>query len=239
MSFIKVPYLPKGNVRVAVGDIKIEGVKIIKPYKIDSLPKSMQHHADLSFCYLGEGIGVCSPEAYEYYKKELEFTSLKLIKGEKSVGSNYPCDAAYNIAIVGKRIFCRMDICDKVLLEKAKSMGYEIINIKQGYAKCSVCPVDEKSAISADMSFYKAATAQGLDVLLITNDNICLEGFENGFFGGCSYMAQKGVLSVKGDLKFLLQHSEIEEFLKKRKMSIKNGSGKVFDFGSFIPITEE
>ena len=118
-------------------------------------------------------------------------------------------------------------------------MGYSITNIKQGYAKCSVCPVDEKSAISADMSFYKAAVRDGLDVLLITNDNIRLEGFDNGFFGGCAYMVQSDALGAKGDLRTLPQYEKIEEFLNKRGIAVEKGNGTVIDFGSFIPIAEE
>ncbi len=239
MGFIKIPYLPQKAVTVGVGDIELEGVRVIKPYCVKVLPVSMQHHADLSFCYLGDGVAVCAPEAYEYYKKELSFTSLKLVKGEKRVGCNYPLDAAYNVAIVGKRLYCKVTVCDSVLLRVAEAMGYEIININQGYAKCSVCPVDENSAISADMSFYKKAIRDGIDVLLITNADIGLNGFDNGFFGGCSYMAKKGLLSVKGSFKSLPQYEKIKEFLHKRGIQTEEGSGYVTDFGSFIPICEE
>lgn len=239
MSFIKIPYLPQKAVTVGVGDIELEGVRVIKPYLIEGLPASMQHHADLSFCYLGDGVAVCAPEAYEYYLNELSFTNLKLVKGEKRVGCNYPLDAAYNVAIVGKRLYCKVTVCDSVLLRTAEAMGYEIININQGYAKCSVCPVDENSAISADMSFYKKAVQGGLEVLLITNDSILLEGFDNGFFGGCAYMAKKSVMSVKGSFKSLPQYEKIKEFLHKRGITAETGSGYVTDFGSFIPICEE
>ena len=199
----------------------------------------MQHHADLSFCYLGKGVAVCAPEAYDYYKEKLAFTSIELIKCEKEVGSNYPLDAAYNVAIVGGALYCKRTICDGVLLKVAQSMGYEIVNINQGYGKCSVCPVDEKSAISADMSFYKAATKKGVEVLLITNEGICLDGFTNGFFGGCAYMADKNTLCIKGDGKTLPSYEKITEFLKIRGISISVGKGAVTDFGSFIPIMEE
>lgn len=239
MSFVKIPYLPQGRVIVGVGDIAIEGVKTIKPYTIASLSESMQHHADLSFCYLGDAVAVCAPEAFDYYSDALDFCGIKLIKGEKSLGSNYPYDAAYNVAIVGKGLYCKTAIADKVLLKTAESMGYRIHDIKQGYAKCSVCPVDEKSAISADMSFYKRATEDGVEVLLITNEGIRLDGFANGFFGGCSYMPEKGVLEVKGDITTLPQHEKIEKFLAERGISVGKGNGEVIDFGSFIPIVEE
>ena len=239
MAFLKTPYLPQGRVLLAVGDVKIASAEVIEPFNLAALPFSMRRHADLSFCYLGRGVAVCAPEAYTYYKEKLTPWGIRLIKGDKSVGSNYPYDASYNVAIVGKRLFCKVDITDSTLLSEAKALGYEIININQGYAKCSVCPVDENSAISADMSFYKAAVKNGVDVLLITNGNICLEGFENGFFGGSTYCAQKGVIGAKGDMKTLPEYGKIREFLNKRGIDTAQGDGAVTDFGSFIPLCEE
>lgn len=239
MGFLKTPYLPEGKVRVAIGDIESNTIKIIKPYYAHALPCSMRLHADISFCYLGQGIAVCAPEAFEYYKNPLESTAIKLIKGNASLGGNYPHDAAYNVAIVGKTLYCKKDITDTVLLQTAQALGYKIININQGYAKCSVCPVDSSSAISADMSFYKAAVKEGCDVLLITNDNIKLEGYPNGFFGGCAFMEEKEVFSIKGDITTLPQGDIISQFLKKKNISIKNSAGDVYDFGSLIPIIEE
>lgn len=239
MDFLKTPYLPKGRVVLAVGDVKIASVTVIEPFYLADLPLSMRRHADLSFCYLGSGVAVCAPEAYVYYSEKLAPWGIRLIKGDKSVGSNYPYDAAYNVAIVGKKLFCKAGLTDSVLLTKAEALGYEIINIRQGYAKCSVCPVDENSAISADMSFYKAAVKKGVDVLSITNGNISLEGFENGFFGGSTYCAQKGVVGAKGDMKTLPEYEKIKEFLNKRGIDIAQGDGAVTDFGSFIPLCEE
>lgn len=239
MGFIDMPYLPKGRVSVAVGDVSIENVKIIKPYYVPCLPESMRLHADLSFCYLGGGVAVCAPEAYDYYSKELAPYGIELKMGKCAVRGNYPCDAAYNVAIVGSTIYCKKNITDPVLIHKAQEMGYKTVNINQGYAKCSVCPVDSNSAISADMSFYKAAVREGVDVLLITNDNIKLPGYPCGFFGGAAYMEAKGIFSVKGDITALPQYALIKEFLKKRNIKIKNSVGDVHDFGSLIPIIEE
>lgn len=236
MGFVRMAYLPEGKVKLAVGDIHIDGIEVIKPYHMANLPEGMRLHGDLSLCYLGEGVAVCAPEAYDYYKDKLP---VKLIKGETAVGSNYPYDAAYNVAIVGKRIFCRVDSTDSVLLKAAREMGYGIINIKQGYSKCSVCPVDSMSAVSGDMSFYRAAEKEGLDVLLVTNGGIKLKGFDNGFFGGCAYMESKSVFSAKGDVRLLPDYEKIKAFLDKRNIKIKQNCGEVVDFGSFIPIWEE
>ncbi len=239
MGFIRLPYLPKGKVSIAVGDISVPGIKVIPPYEVAALRGGMRRHGDITFSYLGDGVAICAPEAYDYYSHALESLPIKLVKGNCPVGSNYPWDAAYNIAIVGERIFCRVDITDSVVLKKATEMGYKIINIKQGYAKCSVCPVDENSAISADMSFYKAASKEGIEVLLTDNCPIVLEGYPNGFFGGAAYMEGAGVFSAKGDVRLLADYEKIKLFLEKRNISIKYREGSVTDFGSFIPLWEE
>ncbi len=239
MPFVKVPYLPQRRVQVAIGDVEFENMKVIKPFFIECVPPSMRYHADLSICYLGQGVAICAREAYDYYQGVLEPYGVKLICGKAEVGSNYPCDAAYNVAIVGDKIFCKEKITDRILLDTAKSMGYKIININQGYAKCSVCPIDENSAISADASFLKKAETEGLDVLKITNTSIVLEGFSEGFFGGCAFMAGDKQFLIKGDIKTLPDEKRITQFLQQRKIIIKNGMGAVQDFGSFIPIIEE
>lgn len=239
MKFVKTPYLPKGKVAVAVADLKREDILIVEPCSFLNLPQSLKKHADLSFCYLGEGRAVCAKGSFDYYKRKFENTPLHIIEGETAPDIHYPYDAAYNVAIVGKKMFCKVDTTDKSLLKEAEILGYKIINIRQGYSKCSVCPVDENSAITADISFYKKAHLEGIDTLLITNQTILLPGYNNGFFGGSAYMEDEKTLCVKGDLKTHPDYDKIMEFLKVRDIKIKSGKGNVFDFGSFIPIFEE
>ncbi len=241
MHFVKTPYIPQGKTLFAVGDVKRDDITIIKPFYLDKLPHGLRYHADLSFCYLGDGIAVCAPESYDYYIKAFENTSLEIIKGEKYLDMHYPKDASYNVAIVGDKMFCKKDIADRVLLDKAEECGYEIININQGYAKCSVCPIDEKSAISADASFCKAAEKAGIDTLRITNETIQLRGYDNGFFGGCAYLCDKNTFCTKGDITTHPDYEKISLFLEKRNIKTEYTKTKDFlcDFGSFIPVCEE
>lgn len=240
MSFLKIPYLPQSKVTIGIGDINCESIEIVPPCDFLNLPESLKRHADLSFCYLGEGIAVCAKGSREYYQKMLGKTQITIIEGETTLDRHYPLDAAYNVAILGKKIFCKKDISDKTLLNEAERLNYKIIDIKQGYGKCSVCPVDENSAISADVSFARAAEKEGVDVLLITNDTIILPMFSNGFFGGSAFMADKNTLYVNGDINLHPDADRIEEFLEKRNIKINCTKGvPLLDFGSFIPICEE
>lgn len=240
MDVLQTPYLPKKRVKVFVGDLNLDNALGIEPFDKLNLPPALLKHADLSFCYLGSSVAVCAKGSYEYYSKKLKSFPIRLIEGDTAPDLHYPYDCAYNVAIVGKKMFCKVNITDKKLLSVAKEMGYEIININQGYAKCSVCPVDEMSAISADKSFCDAAQRKGVDVLLITNDTILLPPYKNGFFGGSAFMADGNTLVVNGSLSTHPYKSRIEAFLQKRNIVIVNAKeGNLFDFGSFIPLMEE
>lgn len=239
MNLLRTPYLPEKRVLLAVADLKREDMRIIEPYAAKKLPFGLIKHADLTFCYLGHGVAVCAPEAYEYYSEKLRETGVTLIRGEKSLDMHYPSDAAYNVAIVGQRIFCKVKITDRVLLNTAIKLGYKIIDMNQGYGKCSVCPVNSKSAISADMSFYKAATGEGLDVLLVTNSTIKLPGYKNGFFGGSVYMENENTLAFNGNAESHPDYDKILEFTETRGILIKQTDEPISDFGSFIPLCEE
>ncbi len=237
MNILKIPHVLTGEAAVGVGDISLPGVKIIKPFYEKVLPPSLRLHGDLTFVYLGDGVAVCAPESYEYYKKALEGLPIELIKGGKSLGRTYPDDCAYNVATVGKRLFGKIKAADRVLIKKAEEMGFKIIDIKQGYAKCSVCPVTENAALSADPSFIRAAEREGVECLKVTNESIALKGFDTGFFGGTFFMAGKDVCSAKGDLRKHPDIGRIERFLERFGIRAENRTeGSLTDFGSLSVI---
>lgn len=239
MAFLKMPYLPQSKPLFAIGDRKSESFNVFEPFCHPLLPEGLKKHADLTFCYLGDGLAVCAPESYEYYTSVLKNIPIKLLPGSTSLDRHYPKDATYNVAIVGKRIFCKKDITDRVLLNCAEEIGYKIVNMNQGYGKCSVCPIDEHGAISADMSFVKAAEKEGVEVLYITNDTISLKGYKNGFFGGSAYMENKNTLTVAGNIDLHPDSDRIKAFVEKRNIKIKSDCNlPITDFGSMIILTE-
>ena len=145
-----LPYLPKSEVSVFIADCNIENKTVITPPVLASLPPALRKHADLGICLVSRKRAVCPPESSAYYKEKLKPYGIEIITGKTSPGSNYPGDSAYNVGIVGKKCFLNKDVCDSLLYEILISEGYEIINVKQGYTKCSLCPIDERSFITAD-----------------------------------------------------------------------------------------
>lgn len=223
--------------KIFIADADITDALVIKPCKLNILPESLQHHADLGICIVSDKKAVCPPDSFDYYKEKLSVYGFQIIKGKNSLDCHYPKDSAYNVCIVGKKCFLNKSVCDTALLDILTSEGYDIINVKQGYTKCSVCPIDENSVITADISIANAAEKHGMDVLLITNDKIVLPGYKNGFFGGCTGLYDKHTLLLNGEIKYLPDCDSIKEFLFKKGISLKEiKKGPVTDIGSIIPL---
>ena len=237
MKHIATPYLPKNEVTLFIADAHIEGARVITPPSIDVLVPSMRRHADLGIVIVSEKKAVCPPETCAYYKEALDGYGFEIKEGKSSIGSNYPKDSAYNVGIVGKKCFFNKDVCDEYLYEILISEGYEIIEVKQGYAKCSICPVDENSFITGDTRIARKGEEQGMDVLLIENDGIILPPYENGFWGGCCGLGGNNTLLVNGDIDKIPAGSKIREFLDRKNIKIKQiKEGEIVDIGTIIPL---
>ena len=214
----------------------IENAITIKSARIECMSKSMQHHADLGICIISEKMAVCPEETLAYYKSALKNYGIEIIKGKSKLKGNYPEDCAYNVGVVGKRFFANEKACDEVLFEKLTESGYEFINVKQGYAKCSMCAIDENSLITSDASIMKACEKNGIDAILVSNEGIKLEGFSNGFFGGCCGFDGENLL-INGNAKSHKDYERINKFLAERGFGIISlNDGQITDVGSIIPL---
>lgn len=237
MEFITTPYLPKNKSALFIADCEIDGAQVIRPPSIDVLTPSMRRHADLGIVIVGKKRAVCPPETYDYYTGKLSPYGFEIIRGNRSVGRHYSADCAYNVGIVGKKCFLTKGVCDEHLYDILISEGYEIIETKQGYAKCSICPIDENTFITGDTGIAKKGIENGFDVLLIENDAISLPPFKNGFWGGCSGMGDRDVLLVNGDISLIPAGNKIKKFLDSKNIKIKKlKEGQVIDIGSIIPL---
>jgi hypothetical protein len=114
--------------------------------------------------------------SHERYKDEAEKVfslikeqapSLELIFTDERMEEKYPYDILFNCARVGNNLFGRLDFLSRLVKEEAKVLGYQLNEVKQGYAACSTCVIDEKSIITSDSSILRAAKRVGIDALLI------------------------------------------------------------------------
>jgi len=192
-------------------------------------------HVDLSVLHLGgRNMLVSRHVAKDSFIYELEEMGMKPRLCDSPTGPRYPEDAAMCAAFVGKYVFHNPRISCPELLEAA---GGRLVPVRQGYSKCALCPVSESAAITSDGGITSAARRVGVDILLISQGNIVLEGFDYGFIGGSAFRASDKLLAFTGRLDSHPQERQILDFLEKQGMSpVYLTEGTVFDIGSAIPI---
>jgi len=192
-------------------------------------------HIDLSVLHLGgRDMLVSRHVARDGFLYELEEMGMEPRICDSPAGPRYPQDAAMCAAFVGKYVFHNPRISCPELLEAA---GEGLVPVRQGYAKCALCPVSESAAITSDGGIASAARRVGMDVLFISQGHIVLEGFDYGFIGGSSFRVSDKLLAFTGRLDSHPQERHILDFLENQGLSpVYLTEETAFDIGSAIPI---
>lgn len=185
-------------------------------------------HGDMQLCVCGDGI-IVPPYFYDYYKKNLK--GKKIICGSSDPFGPYPQSAAYNVAVTDNFAICNLAAADSVILDWVKQCGKELINVKQGYSKCSLCIAGD-GVITADRGIYKAVYDK-MPALLITAGFVKLPGCEYGFLGGASGFVD-GRLIFAGDITTHPDFLKIEKFLEELNIPYTCLAGELTDYGSLI-----
>lgn len=248
--FLEIPNIPQGRVCLVICDGRISNeiedslkrlnIDIIKTHKENCLDESVSYHPDMQICHLGSSAFVVTENAAKFIFNKTPKDSVKKIDifysylGDKKI--SYPKDIQLNAAILGEYVLCNEEYTNKNII----GHGKKIINVKQGYAKCSTCIITQKAIITEDVSICKAAEKLGIDVLLIDYGGVSLNGYSYGFIGGASGLIDKNKIAFCGNIELHEQFSKIKAFLKKHNVEYVSLSDKpLYDYGSIIPILEE
>lgn len=207
---------------------------IIPTQKLDILYDAIASHADIQIHYLGNNHFLCAPQVYDHYKRHLpsEFT---LIKGSVQLKEKYPYDIPYNAAAVGNTLICNSRSTAIEILKTYRGSTRNILNVAQGYAKCSTCVIGANAIITADTGIADAAEKHGIDVLRINTGHIELKNMNYGFIGGASGLIDKNVLAFNGELDTHPDGDNIRNFCRSHNVFIMELKiGILTDIGSII-----
>ncbi len=246
-EFVEKPNLLTGKVAKVIVDYRINpksieklsefGIDVIKTKKIDGLYESVCGHADMQIVHLGKNTFVCEPSVYDYYKAQMP--EAKIIKGKTLLSDKYPSDIAYNGAAIGNYFFHNLKYTESTVYEYYKSMCGKLINVKQGYTKCSVCIISGNAIITSDRKINESALMYGIDSVCINPKEIRLCGMSNGFAGGIGGLIDKNTLAVNGDVSLTSFGAEFIGFCEKHGVSvIPLNSGIPEDIGSILPVEQ-
>lgn len=131
----------------------------------------------------------------------------------------YPHDIPYNSACTGRYLIHYLKYTAPEILKKAKELGMIMVDVKQGYAKCSTVIVDENSIITYDQGIASACRAAGLDVLTVMPGHVMLPGYDTGFIGGASGRVGDTIY-FNGDLSVHPDFDNIREFIESHGLKL-------------------
>ncbi len=206
---------------------------IIPTDTINELLPFERRHADMQCLRIKDTFFVLK-EAVNLQDKLRSF-GLKVIITEENITAEYPKNVLLNAVYMNDMLFCRADSVASVVKEYCKKNGIELINVNQGYTKCSTA-VSNRCFTTADKGIFKAMTANGVEGLLIESGDIELDGVDYGFIGGCTFF-DNNTIFFTGDIRKHKSYKEIKSFLFERKTDmVALTNNYLYDIGGFIVI---
>ena len=185
-----------------------------------------------------------------HYNKDTVFvlkecTSLKenlkkyfpnVIEISKNIEKDYPNNVMLNCVVLNGKLICNTKTIADEVLQMAIKDNLKIINVNQGYTKCSTCIVNENAIITSDKSIYKSCRNE-MDVLLIRQGYIKLSGTDYGFIGGSSFKYNRNTLVFSGNIKLHPDYESIKSFAQNHNVELLSlTENTMIDIGSIIPI---
>ncbi len=190
--------------------------------------KGLDSHPDILAHPLPSGDLVVDRDNLEYYKEI--FKDKNVIPSSSKLSAKYPGDIRLN-AFAFKNIFIHnLKHTDQVILDYYKKSGYDLVNIKQGYAKCS-CLVTHDFVITSDGGIYESLKDL-IPIYKIDHGGIKLQNFNYGFIGGSSGVLGKEIFFT-GDFSHHSSHEEILKIINKYDYELEILSkDPIEDYGS-------
>ena len=212
------------------------GFSLIQMPPFPALQKPVSAHPDM-LLFIADKKVFCHADYQKIANEEFEEiadTGYEIITTNENIGAEYPHDVLFNALSLSKHIYGKLENLSELIKEDAEERSIALHSAKQGYAKCSVAKVGERAAITSDTSLYKAMTADGYDVLLISSGGIGIDEYDTGFIGGCSGCDGERVY-FSGNISLHPDGAAIKSFCTKHGMcAVSLSDEPLFDVGSLF-----
>ncbi len=244
MEFVFSPNLPQGKVTAAavsaehmniLSALKKYDVKCIGITPYSGLAAPVQTHADMLLHHLGGGkIIAAAPEAP--YIQELAQLGFEVIPLAQGLHNTYPQDSVLNAARMGRTLLCGRSVAPEITAYCGTN-DIKIIEVKQGYARCSTAIVSENAVMTSDRTIAQACEENGVEALLLQEGHIRLDGYPHGFVGGCCGFIDKDILAFTGDIFTHPDGERMADFMTRHSVKFLCLTGEMLtDIGGILPL---
>jgi hypothetical protein len=188
-------------------------------------------HPDIFFCNFDSCL-FAAPNLPREYFNFFEKNSISFRSGKKMVESNYPGSARYNAVVTDDFLIHNIHVTDVVIKENVGNRLW--VNVNQGYARCNLLALPGKRFITSDRGIERKLLDQQAHVLYVNPEGIVLEGFANGFFGGCCGIFQDTVF-ICGSLQYYREGEKVKKMINSCGLQIiELYDGPLTDTGSIV-----
>lgn len=243
-KFIEKPNLPQSFVNLVIsGDMPLflenflgsRNIRILTCKNNEFIDCAVKSHADMAIVHIGGNKVVAYKEQRELISV-LRNEGFDVIDSAEKIEGKYPVDVKLNVALFANKAIGSFRYTDVALIQQIEN--FQKFNVNQGYAKCSVLPVNDSAIITDDESIYKALK-NTVDTLLISKGDITLVGHDYGFIGGASCKISNDEILFFGDLGIHRDADRILSFLKKHNhKAIFFENQPLFDIGGIVTLCE-
>jgi hypothetical protein len=190
-------------------------------------------HPDI-FLFQHPGGYVVAPNLPYRYKEILLEQSLPVKEGSLPVGISYPKTAYYNALYSTFGILHNKNITDC----EVKATSTEMIHCQQGYARCTTIQLGD-TFFTSDKGIERTLLAKSLKVFFVDPQNIVLQGFNNGFFGGCCGIWEKKIYFCGALSEYYFSRSLIAAIESQGYKIVELYNGPLVDVGGIFFISQQ
>lgn len=217
-----------------IKELNNNGYQTIPTDKIEIFPIPEQYHADMQILIINDTIFMLN----ECSNLKREFDTKNIIYCSNKVGERYPKNILLNFLYLNNTIYGKLSDIEPALKEYCLRNNIKMINLNQGYCRCSTLVVNDNAVITADTSIEKAMKENRVDVLKITEGHIILDGFEYGFIGGASGKINDNTIIFFGNIKNHPDYNLIYHFCNKHNVNINiiSKNTPLTDIGGIVKV---
>lgn len=210
-----------------------ENIEIIKVSSSPKLYSAISGHPDIQINIINKNkIMVHKDFPLSSLPKN---SDLEIVFANNALESTYPNNIFLNAVNLKDFFIHNLKFTDKNLLNEVSDKT--LVNVKQGYTKCSCAVVSHNAIITSDVGIYNVLKKYPIDVLGIPSGDILLPELNYGFIGGCCGLISPDTLAFFGNLKHHSYGKDIEKFLIKHHVKpLYLSEENLIDRGSILTL---
>lgn len=211
------------------------GYKILKCPISSDLYSAVSGHPDMLMFIVNPKKIIIHKNMQKEFTNRLKRLDIDVIYSQNELKDLYPNDIILNGVGISNYFVHKLNNTDTLLLNNLKDKI--LVNVTQGYTKCSVAIVNQSAIMTSDKKIAETFRNLNMDVLYLPPGDIMLPGLDYGFIGGCCSLLEKNLMVFYGDLRNYKYGFEVLSFLKKHFVEPYYLSGrKLIDRGSIFKI---